>query len=94
MKVWRHDIEVERSGYWNGYDSFADWAETYEYTIICQWCGKKLIPQSGNQKYCIRGQEEDNPNNPHGASCVDDRYFDMLWQKGKHPLQLNKGDIT
>lgn len=66
-------------GYWNGWTNFEEWAVWAEYTRQCAHCKNEFHPKSGNQKYCSR---EDNP------SCDDDRYFEALWQKGKHPLQL------
>lgn len=69
-------------GYWNGYRDFNDWAEFNGYTIQCQHCSKEITPNSGNQKYC--SDREENP------ACIDDRYFQKLWDKGEHPLQLTK----
>lgn len=65
-------------GYWNGWTNFAEWAEVNDYAKECKHCGSKFYPKSANQKYCSR---EDDP------ACDDDRYFEMLWNKGKHPLQ-------
>ena len=67
-------------GYWNGWSNYAEW---YIYNNSegrkCHHCGSEFLPKTGNQKFCSR---EDDP------SCDDDRYFEKLWQKRKHPLQL------
>ena len=72
-------------GYWNGYYNFVDWAYHNNYTKKCNHCGTIFIPNSPNQKYCNR---EENP------ACYDDRYFQKLWEKGKHPLQIKSGIDT
>lgn len=81
-------------GYWNGWGNFAEWCWWNDYTRICLHCNNTFMPVSGNQKYC------NNENNP---ACESDRYFQKLWNKGKHPLQLegklikwqnNKATIT
>ena len=45
---------------------------------ICKHCKSEFWPEYAAQQYCSR---EDNP------ACDDDRYYKMLWNKGKHPLQ-------
>jgi hypothetical protein len=68
-------------GYWNGWENYEDWYWTVNvHGRKCVHCGCEFSPKSGNQKYCTR---EENP------ACDDDRYFEMLWNKGRHPLQLN-----
>lgn len=70
-------------GYWHGYENYADfvWSTVPEWDYPkCKHCSASFLPKSPNQKYC---QRNDNP------WCDDDRYFEMLWNKGKHPLQLN-----
>ena len=44
----------------------------------CEHCGEVFDKNSNAQKYCSR---EDN------AECQDDRYYQKLWNSGKHPLQ-------
>jgi hypothetical protein len=44
-----------------------------------------MEPDSPRKKYCTR---DENP------SCDDDRYFEDLWNKGKHPLQLIEKQLT
>lgn len=70
-------------GYWNGESNFYEWAISYGYTKTCKHCRSIFYPKSGNQKFCSR---EDSPY------CDDDRYYAKLWEKGKHPLQLNEDD--
>jgi len=69
--------------YFRNWTNFSEW---YFYNgrkiFICKWCGGKILdPQSENQKY---HQRDESPE------CCDDRYFDGLWEKGKHPLQIKK----
>jgi len=54
-------------------------------TKRCLNCGEVYQPTSGNQKYCGR---EDSPE------CQDDRYFQKLWDKGRHPLQKEIESLT
>jgi len=65
-------------GYWNGWSNFAEWALVNEYTKQCKCCNEKFYPKSPNQKYCSR---EDSPE------CDDNRHYQALWDKNKHPLQ-------
>ena len=72
---------MSESGYWNGWSNFEEWAEINRHTIICKHCSNEIYPTSGNQRYCNREQS---------PSCDDDRFFDKLWDNGKHPLQVQK----
>ncbi len=63
------------SGYWNGWSSFEEWASREDYTKTCKHCELKFFPKSGNQKFC------------HEGWCMNDRYYEKLWNTGKHPLQ-------
>lgn len=47
----------------------------------CKHCGEEFEMRSGNQKYC---HPQDNPE------CESDRHFQKLWDKGKHPIQLEE----
>lgn len=77
-------------GYFRGWSNFEEWyyysgtnrdGEGYK-KFICKWCGGEIKqPKSENQKYHSRDED---------PACDDDRYFDGLWQKGKHPLQKNE----
>jgi len=69
-------------GYWHGYENYADYFGSTHPEMDypkCVHCNTPFLPNSPRQKYCSR---EDNP------ACDDDRYFEKLWEKGKHPLQL------
>lgn len=71
-------------GYFRGWTNFEEWHyySGGDKIFICKWCGHEIkCPTSENQKYHSRDED---------ASCVDDRYFEGLWQKGKHPLQKNE----
>jgi hypothetical protein len=67
-------------GYWNGWENYGTWyAMNRNEGKKCAHCGGEFWPLSPRQKLCSR---EDSP------ACDDDRYFEDLWEKGKHPLQL------
>lgn len=66
-------------GYWNGYTNYEEWFAATKGTKICENCNNEFQPKSAKQKYCSR---EDSPE------CDDDRFYEDLWNKNKHPLQL------
>ncbi len=63
-------------GYWNGYSNYEEWIYLNGKEKGCLIVIVN-IATSPTQKYCTI------------PACRDDRYFAMLWEKGKHPLQLN-----
>ena len=67
-------------GYWNGWANYAEWAEFSGKRIVCSNCGNVINPKSPRQKTCARDDS---------SECDDDVYYQKLWDKGKHPLQLN-----
>ncbi len=73
-------------GYWNGWSNWEEWYQiNVDVPKICEHCGVGFMPTSPRQRCCTR--RSDNINGD-GASCEDDRYFQSLWDKGRHPLQL------
>lgn len=65
-------------GYWNGWANYEEWFIATQLPKICKYCESEFYPKNGNQRVCNR---ENNPE------CDDNRYYQKLWNKGKHPLQ-------
>ena len=64
-------------GYFHGYAYIQEWAEATELKRCCAHCGGEFIPHGPTSKFC------------YDPECESDRYYDKLWEKGNHPLQLD-----